>query len=149
MARESASQMGSGTIPYVSNIRYGITQSDGSIARGERYGTNVTVINPEDMLSSPYWGVSGTIVAPVEYPTELSQILDERRRRAIEIENIGPGYLHFSHNSGEMSYGNSWVLMPGNSAVAGPHTQKLPLLDNLPVYVMASGDSCFIRWMEY
>jgi len=146
MARESHAILGSGTASLVTSIRKGVVLEDGSQAEGWRVGTNVVVINPEDLYSSPVIGMSGITLAangtPYRIPSYFNQYgATEFHRRSLEIFNIGPAPYLLVYNNPNLINQYGWPIKPG-------YSQKFKVLDNVDIYVKASGAETDIRWLE-
>ncbi len=158
MTRERHAILGSGTIPFMSpilNTTLGGTDTgtlvDGpSQGRGVRDGTQVMVANPEDLVSSPAFMVSGITVggAGVEIwaPDPHEALL--RRRRSIVIQNQGPGEVYIGHNSNV----GSGVTQPGfllEAVPAGGSEIELPIMGGVSVWAISTPEPSTVTVLVY
>jgi len=141
----SAAQMGSGTMPYTNPIRYGEPQEAGNVSIGKRFGTNVTVINPEDFTMSQYFQTSGQLFS-AGGNTKLEPLLDPLRRKNISIKNLGPGVLFVGHDETTLDPTNGIPLYPHHM---NGDSLELPLTYGTFVFVHPSGGDADVRWSEY
>ena len=133
MARESSVIIGSGTIPYTASIlspeQGGITEG----ARGIRTGTNVVLINPEDLTASTSFLVSGVSIGST--PTKIwgPELNSLSRQREVWLHNDGPGTVFFGQSS------TSVIAPSGMSLTTSDPTIKLPLMHNASIWARALG----------
>lgn len=139
--------IGSGTLPYSSQIRPGVVVPGKGEANGWRDGMHVIVVNPEEFAASPFFGTSGAVVMDGD---TLELTANVSLRRTIQISNFGPGFAILGPDSGVLANDNGWILPPvERGAIAGTNSEiTLPLMPNAKVYVLASGHTD-LRWLEY
>jgi len=163
MANSFWSVLGSGTSPYMNPIlhtslggTFNGNLSDGPTeGHGVRAGAQVLIANPEDLVSSPSFMVSGITVGntPIEIWAPDVNEPNFRRRRKICIQNLGTGDLYISHSS---DVGTS-VTQPGwkvNNPDAGAGvtnestTLELPFMGGASVWAV-SNTSADVRVLVY
>ena len=136
--------IGSGSIPFTTIIRQGEILGDGSAAEGYRSGANVIITNPEEYTSSPFFAVSGiTIGAGLveELPTIFARYGDKGvHRRTIDIYNVGPGLAMVSHDPN--------VITETSYPIPTGQNKEFGLMDNVQIFVQASGMETDVRWFE-
>ena len=162
MSTNQPTLMGSGTLPYTVSILSsglgGVDNQNPTVGagqgRGERIGTQVTVANPEDLVSAPAFATSG-ISMPGGTPTEIySSALNEsvlRRRRMIKVQNLGPGDLFIGHTNrvSQFVHGGEpgFKLVP--SAASGITSVDLPLMGGASVWGLAVNQNTDVRVLMY
>ena len=147
MARESTTYFGSGIVPSIVGIRSGRDLGNGETTRGYLIGTNVVVVNPEDYVSSPILGCSGISLANGEVsalPTifNVYSQVGAVHRRAINIYHVGPAPYLLVYNNINVIDQYGWPITAGSS-------KEFKLMDNVTLYVKASGAETDVRWYEY
>lgn len=151
MARETFSQQGSGTIPFTRTIldtdKRGTLAVDpeGHLGLGVMGGTNVTLINPEDLNSVDAFAVSGVSVLE----TSAVQIVSPNtnplpRIRAVRIQNLGSTSVFVGPNS-SVSLTNGYAL----EADPGDQTITLPILHNVEVWAISATAPNDVRILFY
>jgi len=145
MAHESVSVIGSGTIDKIRSILpSGQGGTANNQARGERYGTNVVVVNPEDITSSKFFATSG-----VAFGITPSKIWDGNHyliahQKGIILQNEGPGVAYIGPNS-------TSVISPSGFSLAttAPNNRlELPLLKSTEIWARSDSTSA-IRILLY
>jgi hypothetical protein len=135
MAREVASLIGSGTVPYTSQILNTDQRGTSSGAKGARYGTQVQIANPEDLNSVATFAVSGITVGttPIEIIGPDTNPLP--RCRNIMIQNVGVSILYVGHSSDINLIEEGFALL---SNANNFREIDFPLLHNNSVWAVAS-----------
>lgn len=147
MANQSSSAIASGTIEFTRQILPASQRGTEPNGRGERYGTNVVVINPEDMLSVDAFAASGITVGttPLEIVGPLNNPLP--RMREVVIENTGGQDLFISHHP-NVELLDSFVL-PAEGTAGTSTRVTLPVLHNVSVYARTSTGTTQVRLLIY
>jgi hypothetical protein len=152
MARESFAVIGSGTTTFTANIIPSGERGNGdNTVRKERGGTNVTLINPEDLNSVPAFATSGTTVT-----TALTEIWGPHinplpRQRTVVLLNDGPDDVQV--HPGGLSVAPSGFTLRFTAGGTAGGTQEsrieLPLLHNVSIFARAEVTSAQIRIIAY
>ncbi len=146
MATQSYATIGSGT--YVKTrliIPSGLGGDGPSNARGDRYGTNVVVINPEDLNSSPAFATSGITVPNVSTAIWGPGISLLPTQRELVIRNYGP---HDCEILTTNPAGSGFIL-PGDTDGGRAAYIRLPLLHNVDVYARSFGTTSQISILAF
>lgn len=145
MSRESAARVGSGTIEFVRGILPSGQNGFGdNNAQGIRNGSNVVVINPEDLTSSKFFATSGVAfgVAPVKIWDGNHFLL--AHQKAIILQNEGPGIAYIGPNSTSVISPSGFSL-----AIAAPNNRlELPLMKSTEIWARSDSTSA-IRILMY
>jgi len=147
MAQQSNATIGSGTLPFTTQILPADQRGQQSEGRGERYGTNVVIINPEDQVAVDAFATSGVILttSTVELVGPGSNPLP--RSRGIIIENIdGTNDVLIGHRE-SFQDPEGFIL----NATAEPALSRieLPLLHNVAIYARAAAGTASVRFIVY
>lgn len=148
MARESAAQIGSGTVPFTRGIIDTAERGNLANAEGLRGGTNVVIINPEDITSVDFFATSG-----VEVTQNPKEILNAHvntlmpRMRNVTIQNTGPQNAYISGTSG-----SPWASLDeiGYVVTASGTEQSivdLPILHNVSVWAKTRDATTYLRML--
>lgn len=150
MARESASRIGSGVIPYTYNI---LDPTDGgSFTGGEgiRGGANVTLINPENLTSVDKFAVSGITAVPTAAPIEIFSFGSSPlpHVRGIRVQNTSASNPVFiSHTNHDVPI-EGYRLAP-IGATNDDNAVDIPIMRNVTIYAQATGGTADIRMIIY
>ena len=141
MSVQSSAAIGSGTIPFVTQILPPSQRGQQSAGRGERYGTNVVVINPEDQIAVDAFAVSGVSfgVVPVKIWDPNSNPLP--RQRSITLLNDGPGVAYIGQSS-------TAVIAPSGFSLPVAGSLTLPFLKNVQIWARSISTSQ-VRFLAY
>ncbi len=147
MAREGFSQMGSGTVGFLRGILG--SEARGALGPGSgqgiRGGTQVLIINPEDLNSVDAFAVSGVSIgiSPTKiWDANIDYILP--RQGNITLQNDGPSPAYIGPNSTSVISPSGWML----ATTAPNNRQSLPFLKNIEIWARSDGTSS-IRIMAW
>ncbi len=154
MSQDTPTQMGSGTLPYTLAILHtslggafgGTLASNAGQGRGIRTGANVTVCNPEDIVSVPTIRASGITVGttPVNILNQMSHDAILKRGRMAEIINLGPGNVAIG-GTPNVTLGlageSGFFLIAPTAGQVPPQSVKLPIMNGCDVWAVASAAS--------
>lgn len=146
MGREFASIVGSGTIPYTRGILTAEQRGVEANGEGIRIGTQVLVVNPEDLNSVEAFAVSGITVSTT--PVEIINPADNPlpRTREVVIQNLGTADVYISHKSTDIPIEGFEITAPGTNDI---NSVKIPLMHNVSVWAATSAGSASIRMIIY
>jgi len=136
MSQIAATTIGSGTHPYTTSIRPGESLAGTDVANGVRTGIQTVLINPEEFVSSPFLNASGISIVS-DSIRELQPLIS--LRRMVEIKNIGPGPIYLRP---DMGFGSGFY-------VGADEIQKIPVMNNVQIYVKAGAGGAIVYWLEY
>jgi hypothetical protein len=142
MSIQSAAAIGSGTLPFTTQILPSSQRGQVAGARGERVGTNVVVINPEDQIAVDAFAVSGVSITTTPTRVWGLGINSLPRQRDVRLQNLGPGSVYIGPTS-------TAVIAPSGFRVAINTTIDLPLLYNVDVWARADGGGASITIIAY
>lgn len=152
MARETATVMGSGTVPYTVSTLHttlggtyaGQLASGPGPGRGVRDGTQVIVANPEDINSAPAFRCSGIAVGitPINISNQISRSNLLKRSTRVLIQNLGSGNLFIGSTnqvSAALAGGEpGWELIAPTAGQVPPQGMLLPVMDGVDIWAVAS-----------
>lgn len=141
MSIQSAATIGSGTLPFVTQILPPASRGQVDNARGERVGTNVVVINPEDQIAVDAFAVSGVSFGVTPVKIWDSNINPLPRQRSVTLFNDGPNEAFIGPNS-------TSVIAPSGFNIAAEGSLQLPFLKNVEIWARSAGTSQ-IRFLAY
>ena len=149
MAYESSTQIGSGTISFTRGILDPSKRGTTTGGEGFRRGTNVVVINPEDMVSAEAFATSGFTVTRAggivqiwgpgitDSNTTLTPLV---RQRKLILQNIGPNNLYIGPT--EPATAGSGMIVPTSSTSVGfTDTFEMEIMGGVAVYARSDGIS--------
>lgn len=142
MSIQSAATIGSGTLPFVTQILPPAARGQVANARGERFGTNVVVVNPEDQIAVDAFAVSGVSITSTPVRVWGPGINSLPRQREVRLQNLGPGSIYLGPSS-------TAVISPSGFRVAAASTINLPFLYNVDVWARADGGGASITIIAY
>ncbi len=146
MARETASNIGSGFYPSVYPVipsgRGGSGPSDvGSILGG----SNTTVTNPENIVAVPAWATSGVSVGSVPvkiWDANINYLLPTQR--SFTVQNLGPSDCRIGPNSTSVIFPSGFTITALIDAATGKDAtskQALPIFKGAEVWASSNGTS--------
>lgn len=143
MAQQSSATIGSGTLPFTPQILSSGQRGIADGGRGERYGTNVVVINPEDQVAVDAFAASGVnlTTTTVELLSPASNPLP--RSRQVTIQNTdGTNDVLIGHFA-DFTDLEGFVV----SATSEPATSKvtIPILHNVTLYARAAAGTATVK----
>lgn len=141
MSIQSAATIGSGTLPFTTQILPPSQRGQVSGARGERVGTNVIVVNPEDQIAVDAFAVSGVSIGITPVQIWGPGINPLPRQRSITLFNDGPNEAFIGPNS-------TAVIAPSGFNLTAETTLTLPFLHNVQIWARSAGTSQ-IRFLSY
>lgn len=134
MSRETLSIVGSGTIEAVRNILPTAQRGINSLGEGKLYGTNVNIINPEDLLAKEAFKTSGITVGGTSIQI-LNAITNPLPRNVlVKIANQGPHLLYVGH-------GNINLVDEGFPVQVSGTPLDLTVLHNVDIWARSLGTS--------
>jgi hypothetical protein len=142
MSIQSASTIGSGTLLFTTQILPSSQRGQIAGALGQRVGTNVVVINPEDQIAVDAFAVSGVSITTTPTRVWGPGINSLPRQRDVRLQNLGPGSVYIGPTS-------TAVIAPSGFRVAINTTIDLPLLYNVDVWARADGGGASITIIAY
>lgn len=142
MARETVSVIGSGTLVATRKILPESQRGSQTGGRGELCGSNVTVINPEDLIAVDTFASSGltlgtSVIEIGPYNNPLP------RARKIRIQNDGAQDAYISHKSSFVTLDS--YLLPARDTGTAPREVEIELLHNVSIYMRTGTGSTTIR----
>jgi hypothetical protein len=152
MASEQSSMIGSGTIPFTTAILPPDERGLYEGARGLRYGTQVVLINPEDLVAVDKFATSGVTIGTTPVQIAGPGITPLPRIRGIRIYNasasasavnvlwIGPRE--------DFSFIEEGIPIFG-SAAGQIVSEDFPFLHNMEVWIRSALNSVPTRIMYY
>lgn len=157
MAREAAAIIGSGTLPFTSEIladtERGVRSSTEVVQNtagrgGLRTGTQVMVGNPEDINSAEAFAVSGITVGttPVQIYAPGKAMLP--RMREIVIQNTGGQNVLIGPSAEKASIAEGFQLATGGTAGTNRRI-TLPLMHNVEIWARAQTGTSTIKMLMY
>jgi hypothetical protein len=144
MAVQSSTAVGSGTLPFTTRILTPAQRGQESEGRGERVGTNVIVVNPEDQIAVDAFAASGVAVgtSPVEVISPGTNPLP--RSRGIILENTGGTAVLLGHYEGfqDAEAFELATTLPGSRI-------ELPFLHNVTIYARTASSTSTVKFIVY
>lgn len=145
MSRTYYAHIGSGTTPFITNLRKGVWYGHGNQGEGYREGVNTIISNFEDNYSSPVMAVSGMTLSASEV-REITSIFNvygsgHINHRYVDIYHIGPAPYLLVANTENIVDEYAWPITAGNS-------KKFAVMNNVQIFVKASGAETDLRWHE-
>lgn len=141
MSLQSASTIGSGTLLFTTQILPPASRGQVDGTRGERFGTNVVVINPEDQIAVDAFAVSGVAIGVTPVKIWDANINPLPRQRSVTLFNDGPNEAFIGPNS-------TSVIAPSGFNIAAEASLQLPFLKNVEIWARSAGTSQ-IRFLAY
>jgi len=143
MAREIASIIGSGTIPYTRAILPASQRGSEPTGEGVRTGTQVMVGNPEDLLAVDAWAASGVVVgvAPVQIFGPGVNTLP--RTRCVVLQNLGGQDLIIAPSAAGATIADGFTLP--NPAAGVESRIELPLLHNNEIWARSASATTTVK----
>lgn len=141
MSLQSASTIGSGTLPFTTQILPPASRGQVAGSRGERFGTNVVVINPEDQIAVDAFAVSGVAIGVTPVKIWDGNINPLPRQRSITLFNDGPSEAFIGQSS-------TAVIAPSGFNIVAETALQLPFLKNVEIWARSAGTSQ-IRILAY
>lgn len=141
MTELTYSVIGSGTVPYTTSIRQGQVLSDGQAAQGYRRGINVTLINPEEVESSPFFKPSGVVLAANQVFSLTGSGVIPFRRSIFVYNNTGGTTL--------LVYDKINVIDEYSFPIYGQSGKTFPVFAGTDLYIKASGAVIDVRFYEH
>lgn len=147
MARETTSYIGSGTIPATRGILSSVQRGTNDDAIGAWGGTNVTLINVEDLTSVDIFAVSGVEVTqnPKEILNPYNNLLP--RTRNVKIQNTGPENAYIGNTSGVLWApldDVGYVIMASGTEQS---TVDIPILHNNSIWAKTRDATTYLRML--
>lgn len=128
MSSQSATLIGSGTLPYTYSILDPTLRGALTGGRGERFGNNVVIINPEDLASSEAFAISGISIGTTPTLVWGPSMSSLARQRAVVLTVDGPGSLFFGPST------TSVIAPSGIKVASGASTPLLPFMKGVEIY---------------
>ena len=144
MAQQSNAAVGSGTLPFTTQILTPAQRGVEPAGQGNRYGTNVVVINPEDQVAVDAFATSGVIVATSAVEVISPAINPLPRSRSVILENTGGQAVFIGH---KVDIQDPEAFELGTTA---PNNRiELPLLHNVAIFARTASSSTTIKFIVY
>jgi hypothetical protein len=122
--------------------------------RGIRVGTQVTIANPEDLVSVPAIRSSGISVgtSPVNILNQINHDALLKRCRMAKIINLGPGNLAIggtSNVTAGLAGESGYFLIAPSAGQVPPQSVDLPIMNGCDVWAVASAGATDVRILVY
>jgi hypothetical protein len=144
MAYESSTSVGSGTLPFTTQILSTEQRGQNDEACGERRGTNVVVINPEDVVAVDAVATSGVVVSTTAVELIAPNINPLPRSREVVLENTGGQALLIGHFA-DFADAEAFEL-----ATSAPNNRiTLPLLHNVSLFGRTATGTTTVKFIVY
>lgn len=141
MSVQSSSTIGSGTLPFTTQILPPTGRGQVSGARGDRWGTNVVVINPEDQIAVDAFAVSGVSFGVTPVKIWDANINPLPRQRMITLVNIGPGDAFIGQSSTAVIAPSGFVIPAPAAATESLSRLDLPFMRNVEIWARSTSTS--------
>lgn len=141
MSVQSAATIGSGTLLFTTQILPPAQRGQVADSRGERVGTNVIVVNPEDQIAVDAFAVSGVSFGVTPVQIWGPGINPLPRQRVVTLFNDGPSEAFIGPDS-------SSVIAPSGFNLGAELSLTLPFLHNVQIWARSAGTSQ-IRFLAY
>jgi len=145
MAVQSNAAVGSGTLPFTTRILTPAQRGQEAEGRGERLGTNVVVINPEDILAVDAWAASGVVIGVAPVQVIAPEITDLPRIRRVVIQNDGGQDAYIAPTEAAATVADGFTI-PASSALP---PLELPLLHNNQIWARSASATTTLKIIVY
>lgn len=150
MARETPSVIGSGyynaVYPIIPSGQGGSGPATGSDqVRSQLGGSNVVIVNPENVVAVPAWNTSGVSVGVVPtkiWDANINYILPTQR--LIRLQNMGPNEVRVSSNPTGAIFPSGFTITPITAAATNKDNTSrldLPLMKGAEIWASSLGTS--------
>lgn len=148
MAREVTSLIGSGTVPFTGQILTPDGRGTNLGGRGERYGTQVQIANPEDLNSVAAFGVSGVTVGvtPVQLVGPTLHVLPRTRTVILQVFGAADEIFFGPSESTDFLLQGFSVL---GSTAGEIRSVELPFLHNVSIWARTASGTADVRILIY
>lgn len=133
-----ATQVGSGTIPFVRGILPASQRGNQPNGEGIRTGTQVVLANPEDLNSVDAFAVSGVSLGATPVLIWGPSLNSLPRQRELRIQCQGPGSIYIGPNPTSVIAPSGWQIHPP-AANNTFNEVSLPFLLNVDIWARADG----------
>ena len=152
MANEVSTLIGSGTVFATRQILTPANRGSNTVIPegqgGFRQSTQVSLANPEDILSVDIWAASGVVINTVTAQVFGPHINTLPRTRKVVIENVGGQDAYIAPTEAGATAANGFTLAA--SAVTKPDARiELPLLHNAQVWATAASATTTLKIIVY
>lgn len=145
MAQQSNATIGSGTLPFTTQILTPEQRGQQANGRGERYGTNVVVVNPEDQIAVDAWAASGVLVPSAAAVQVIGPgITALPRTRKVVLQNGGANAIYIAPTEAGATATDGFSIA-GNALF----TLELPLLHNNSIWALADTAPTLLKVLVY
>jgi hypothetical protein len=145
MSQNVATQIGSGTLPFVRSILPAAQRGNQAGSEGTRVGSQVVVANPEDLNSVDAFAVSGVSLAGTPVRIWGPGINSLPRQRTVMIQNMGPGSIYIGPTSTSVISPSGYQIRPTTVNVA----VELPFLWNVDIWARADGAGASVTILAF
>jgi hypothetical protein len=138
MAREGSALIGSGTVEQTRVILTPEQRGTNTASRnGHRTGTQVLVINPEDLNSVDAFVTSGVFIGNTATLIWGPNTNPLPRQRHVELHNQGPGQVFIGHDSSVVPASGTHVHFQAGGGAGALQKIELPLMHNVEIWAVS------------